>query len=61
MKRFLSGLLGIFHRGEVHLGDDRVTGIAIGWLGFHSQAVDRCYRPQPFADERRRYKYLFEM
>jgi len=25
------------------------------------RAVDRCYRPQPFPDERRRFEYLFEM
>ena len=23
------------------------------------RAVDRCYRPQPFPDERRRFEYLF--
>ena len=25
------------------------------------RAVDRCYRPQPFPDERRRFEYLFEL
>lgn len=24
------------------------------------EAVDRCYRRQPFPDERRRFEYLFE-
>lgn len=25
------------------------------------RAVDRCYRPQPFPDERRRFEYLFAL